>query len=236
MSKKQLLTTLTGEIFQPARVYYDLFDKETLQKTFSRMKFMDFDSTRNRWVWLFTGKAKGIKFKNRYRDIPKRYQPIVLGSFYLRKEGEMFLEVYSFERATQGISFFDSKIPKGVARVTDITVINKLFNAEVDIASPLDHLFGPEETKIDPEAIIAQLTEAKKRSGLSGVFQIIDEKANEPLPEVERFPTHYYADGIKGLEMTLRMRQSVAFEKWQGNTDFSLHTQLNRLVNGVPSS
>ena len=53
--KKQPLpfsVTMTGEPYQPARIYYQVFQKNAVIGRFKRLRCMDFDSTRNRWVWL----------------------------------------------------------------------------------------------------------------------------------------------------------------------------------------
>ncbi|HCZ15584.1 MAG TPA: hypothetical protein DHV85_13530 [Candidatus Accumulibacter sp.] len=39
---------------------------------------------------------------------------------------------------------------------------------------------------------------------------------------VEAFPTNFYSDGIRGLELSLRMRQIVAIKRWRGNESYSL--------------
>lgn len=39
---------------------------------------------------------------------------------------------------------------------------------------------------------------------------------------VEAFPTNFYSDGIRGLELSLRMRQIVAIKRWRGNENYSL--------------
>ena len=104
--EKTLLMTLTGEIFQPVRVYYDLFDKEKAIKSIRKLRCIDYDKSKDRWVWLYSDEAKRIKLKKSYSDIPKKLRPIVLGSFFFKKENEMYLELRSTERTTEAIVFF----------------------------------------------------------------------------------------------------------------------------------
>lgn len=40
---KTVLMTMTGEIFQPVRVYYDLFDRERVIKALSKFRTPDLD-------------------------------------------------------------------------------------------------------------------------------------------------------------------------------------------------
>ena len=76
MSQKRLLTTTTGALLQPARVYYDVFKEERLKTIVSRLSFMQFDPRYDRWVWLYTGKAQKLNFQTCYVDIPRSAHPM----------------------------------------------------------------------------------------------------------------------------------------------------------------
>lgn len=241
MPQKILCKTTTGEFLQPARVYYDLFDKERLKKIFSNMPFLQFDPKYDRWVWLYTGKAKKLKFQIRYADIRRSAHPIVLGSFLTKKEDEMFLEVRSFERATKGISFFDQKIPRSVAKVTDIIIVNKLLDeSEMELITRqpvFDRLFPADKESLENlGAEIQELTKGKKprneqdrRAIQVEVLQLMEKIMNEPVPKIERMPTNYYEDGIEPLESLLRIRQGWASRRWQGDENLTMNDYLGEL-------
>jgi hypothetical protein len=53
---------------------------------------------------------------------------------------------------------------------------------------------------------------------------------DQSIPEVERFPSNYYEDGIDHLHVTLQIRQRLAFEHWKGNTGFSFEDIVNLMV------
>jgi hypothetical protein len=63
MAEKQLLTTLTGELYQPVRLHYGLCDKTQLTKIFKRLRCLDYDKSQDRWVWLYAFEAKKLKFQ-----------------------------------------------------------------------------------------------------------------------------------------------------------------------------
>jgi hypothetical protein len=242
MPQKRLLVTTTGEYMQPARVYYDLFNKQRLKKIFSNMPFMQFDPKYDRWTWLYTGKAKKLKFQVRYADIPRSARRIVLGSFLNNKEDEMFLEVRSFERATKGISFFDQKIPRSVAKVTDIVIVNRLLDEsekEITTQHPvLEHLFPADKEELEnPGEKFLELMRGKKpqneqdRQALQvKVFQLMEKERHEPVPKVERLPTNYYEEGIESLESLLRIRQGWASRRWQGDENLTMNDFIHELV------
>jgi hypothetical protein len=237
MLEKKLMVTITGELFQPTRIHYELYDKVRLRKLFSLQTFMKYDGSVDRWAWLYTGRAKKLTFKTPWKKIPKHLQPIIIGSFFQRATGAMFLETRSIERTVEAIAFFDRIIPRKVARVTDISIVNRLFDLTRDtqaLSSPLDHLFA-NETKIDPEAKLADL---KKRVAAGEAVQVNPADIvpmfwkgdDQSIPEVERFPANYYEDGIDLLRLTLQIRQRVAFEHWKGNTDFSFEDIVHLMI------
>src|SRR2546430_16930027 len=79
--EKKLLMTMTGEIHQPVRLYYQVFDQAAVLKTFAKLRCLDDDQDNQRWVWLYHGEAKKLKFHTSYSAIPRKMRPIVLGAF-----------------------------------------------------------------------------------------------------------------------------------------------------------
>lgn len=232
---KKLLVTLTGEVFHPTRLYYHVPNKDALRRRFARLDFMDYDKDGDRWVWLYTGKAKRLKFSQRHTPVPKHLQPIVLGSFFLRASKEAHFDVRSFERATKAVVFFDKHIPRNVASVTDIAIVNACFEVSENPPPDLGQFFKSGKAKRKrPDDLLEELRSFKEITDLSErrsqVFSFIEGRARESLPEVERFPLLYYEEGIKPLETSLSMRDTVALEHWKGNKDFSLLDLINKIV------
>ena len=86
-SKPSLITT-TGESYQPARLYYQVGQKNAVLGRFKRLRCIDYDQSQNRWVWYYTEEAKSLKFITSYRDIPKEQRPVVLGYFTWKGDRE----------------------------------------------------------------------------------------------------------------------------------------------------
>lgn len=230
---KTLLMTLTGEIFQPIRVYYDLFDKTKAVKALSKLRCIKFDSTKGRWVWLYADEAKRIKLKKSYSDVPKKLRPIVLGSFFFKKEGEMYLELRSFERATEAIVFFDRYIDRSIAKVIDVITVNRLFSSE-EYKINLDVLFADKKVvNNNPEDLLKQMEPLKEEKSikkrLKTAFSFIMKEVKKQLPEVERFPIHFCEDGITPLKTSLIMRQNIALEYYKGNKNYNFMDILKKV-------
>src|SRR6266571_767662 len=101
--KKKLLMTMTGEIHQPVRLYYQVFDQAAVLHAFAKLRCLDEDQDNHRWVWLYHGEAKKLKFHTSYTAIPRKMRPIVLGAFRFTSAKDMTLDVRSCERATPAI-------------------------------------------------------------------------------------------------------------------------------------
>ena len=204
--ERLLQTTLTGEVVQPIRLYYQIVDKKRLIDRFKQLRCMDLDRTNNRWVWLYSHESKMLKFRKSYQSIPKEMHPIVIGSFFLRNGDELLLDLRSFERAIKAIPFFDKHIGPDAARVTYAAVVNRLFDVKEQFFPNLDVFFCSDE--------------------------MTENNMDESVPEVEEFPLHFYEDGITSIEASLRLRQIMAFEHWKGNTDCTLFDVIKKAISG----
>ena len=70
---KQLLMTMTGEIHQPVRLYYQVFDQAAMLKAFTKLRCMDDDQDNHRWVWLYHGGSKDTEASHLVRGDPKKH-------------------------------------------------------------------------------------------------------------------------------------------------------------------
>ena len=236
--EKQLLMTMTGEMHQPVRLYYEVMDQAAVVKAFTKLRCMDDDQDNQRWVWLYHGEAKKLKFHTSYSAIPRKMRPIVLGSFRFTNAHEMSLDVRSWERATKAVAFFDTYLTRSIAQVTHAAIVNRLFPSTTDGLPELEGLFAPAKvTAIHPEAMLLRVTASLQTLHDPGqrrdmAFAMLEQQSKQPLPDVEKFPVHYYEDGITSLENALRLRQIVAFEHWRGNTDYTLGDIIRKVSAG----
>ncbi len=236
--EKQLLMTMTGEMHQPVRLYYEVMDQAAVVKAFAKLRCMDEDQDNQRWVWLYHGEAKKLKFHTSYSAIPRKMRPIVLGSFRFANAEEMSLDVRSWERATKAVVFFDHALKRSIAQVTHAAIMNRLFPYTTDGLPELEGLFAPEKvTEIHPEEMLLRVTASLQTLPDPGqrmdmAFAMLEQQSQKPLPDVEKFPVHFYDDGIASLENALRLRQIVAFEHWQGHTDYTLGDIIRKVSAG----
>ena len=232
-----LLTTMTGESYQPARIYYQVSQKNAVLGRFKRLRCIDYDREQNRWVWLYTEEAKNIQFDQSYRDIPKQYRPIVLGYFTWNGDKELRLDVRSFERVIEAMTFFDRKINRRLAKVTTIKIVNQLFSATISTEEMSNHhtVFFEQRQAVNPKDEMEKLEEIASQyeageESQKAAFSYLEKQMKKTLPEVEELETHFYEDGIESVAMSLRMRHIEAMEHWKGNKNFSQFDIMTTLL------
>jgi hypothetical protein len=239
-TQKQLVLTTTGELFQRVRLYCELSDRLDIDSRFSKLACMDFDEDEGRWVWLYIKEAKKLRFKYAYSSIPKHLHPIVIGSFYFRKEGEMLLDVRSIERAYEAVPFFDHYLDRGTARITHAAILNELpvLDGPPDArVSELDcdDLFSDSNIGyVDSHALAQKMMGLKEVDSqdkkLEMLGAILEQESNKSLPRVEKFPVHYHGEGIEQLKGTLTLRQIVAMEHWHGNKEYTVLDAIKKVA------
>ena len=154
--------TITGEPYQPVRLYYEIRQKKALLGRFKRLKCIDSEKESKRWVWLYYEEAKNLKFTKSYKDIAKEYRPIILGYLRIKSDKELLVDVCSFKRAIQAILFFDKRINRRLARVEKIRLVNKLFTVkETEAGMSKHHSQYFEQTEV--EGVAKKREEIKKK-------------------------------------------------------------------------
>ncbi|WP_287563658.1 hypothetical protein [Desulfobacter sp.] len=233
---RSLLTTMTKEIYMLARLHYDLLNPEKISRVFLKLRCMKHDPVRDRWVWLYEAEAKKLKFKGTYKDIPIERRPIVLGAFFFRNKGEMILDLNSFDRAIKAVVFFDKYLPRKAAKVKDISILNKFHDGSKGFVPKHQDFFDKGlDAVIDPDGLIEDLRRATSTiedpiEKANAAYPLMMEGFQKSISEVERMPIHFYEDGISSLKGRLSLREIIAMQHWQGNSDYSLNNVFEQIL------
>jgi len=219
----QVAMTTTGELLQLIRLHYEVSDLEQLRARFASLRCLEYDASQRRWVWLYTAEARTLPFKDR-----RASKDVVLGEFVFKGQTDVVLNLRSFERATNALTFFDTYIPRTVAHVTAMTVSNRLLStAEAASLGSLDQYFDHAEVVVtDPASLLHDVEELVARTpNLQERFALLDQyltdRAHAPVSALERLPVHYYEDGIRAVEALLSIRQVRAMHHWQGHASYT---------------
>lgn len=217
----------------PVRLYYRVKHEKILMTKLERLKCVRYDQPSQRWVWLYSKEAESIQLPTAATAVPREYRPVVLGRFEFQGD-LMFLDLHSVERALAALKFFDDKIPRRAAEVTNLRIVNKLFEAEADDADEMAvhpglgrffdddsrvKIIGENDLEEQINAIKAKYEDEADQLEAVNIF--LEQESRKPFAEIEQVPLYFYEEGIMRAEMMLKMRQIVAFEHWKGNTSYS---------------
>ena len=161
MADQSLLGTLTGERFQPVRLHYRVLNHPGLKRAFEKLRCLEYDAPRKRWVWLYAHEAKNLRFHRSYAQFPKELHPIVIGAFFLRTKETLLLDLRSCERALLAIPFFDTHLPRKLVALEEAEIVNRLFPVtKTSQQLTPDALFDAQiGTGIDPESLVRRLAD-----------------------------------------------------------------------------
>jgi len=225
---RTLGATVTGEPYQPARIYFETPDPAALKGAFAQLKCIDHDPAHDRWVWLWAHEAKKVQLGIPREEIARELHPIVIGAFRFPRGGGVHLDLRSLLRVTAALSFFREGLPEGALRPKRLRIVNRLFEVQ-ERPGPTDqkthdHFFkassvGPPLADLIVEKVRAQLQDVpldfEKR--LTAMEQALEAAGRLPLPEVEEILLDEGGPGwIDSLVLTLRMRIAEAMAAWEG--------------------
>ncbi len=180
--KEAMACTMTGEPYQPVRLYYQIKQKNALLGRFKRLRCIDFAPTKNCWVWLYHEEAKKLKFTKSYGELPKEYRPIILGYLRVKNESELLVDVRSFQRGIQAILFFDQKINRRLARLEKMRIVNKLFPASISQSEMWGHHreFFEEREVVNPQEKVKELLKIAEEQEERKRKELLESHSNSP--------------------------------------------------------
>jgi len=242
-NERVLLTTMTGEPFQPVRLYWSIPARAVATRVFTGLRCVVEEPDARAWLWLYQDEATAITFAKPYSEIGGEMHPIHIGRFRMPDKNRLVMELRSFDRAIEAAKLFAPLLgPKSVLRRA--RVINRWFEGHEAAAGPevLDRLLDQNVVVKDPrkaeedfeQAMAGARTEAEKMAAFDRYSQ---GRRRQDVPLIEDFPLapEEETPEFRDLTMTLRLRQCRAAEHWKGNP-ITLADYIHRMVEeGVAS-
>lgn len=103
---RTLLATMTGEPFQPVRIYYVMLDPSLVIERLRRLECVAEAPDEGCWHWLYHAETASLRFCAGYDDVPKDVRPILLGRIRFPNSRGMTLQTNSIARAIEAARFF----------------------------------------------------------------------------------------------------------------------------------
>lgn len=243
-TQEHLITNITGEPYQPTRLYYYVTNQKTVLGVFKKLKCMEYSSSSDRWYWFYQEEAKKIRFEQSYNKIPKEQHPIPLGYFCFLDEQTMILETRSFQRMLEGVKFFNKRLNWRAAEPLRLRLVNKLFGTPPNVTpqppTSFAEFFDRDDIVIhSPEMLEQELLDIESQyddpdEKQAAVTAYMEEKSKQKLPEIEEIAVSIHDEGISILEMALRMKHIEAWEHWQGNKNFTQYDLIQNMLASMP--
>jgi hypothetical protein len=231
--EKSCLWTVTGELFQPIRLYYTISKPHKIIDVFLHLGCMEFVPSQESWFWLYEDEAQELPFQKRPFKPDKS---VILGNFCLISKRLMYLNTQSVQRALVAIPFFDTYLPRNLAKITHLGLVNRLFEASEMDTFRFDDFFRTDAFFKDRSvAVVAKLLWIKIRTRnmqkrMALIDRFIKEELDIPHQAVEYLAVRYYKEGLQQLRAMLDMRQHLAIQHWHGNTEYSQVDHIKNLL------
>jgi len=240
-SSGKILMTTTDELCLPARLYYEVFDKNGLVEQLSKLKCVDWQDDDHFFI-TYNNEAKNIGLSVPHKEVPKELYPIILAHGSLVNETQLYLDLRSFERATKMIPFIDKHIAQRITKVTHVATYNRMqtvahvatdnrmqaiakFKKTIQLYD-YDKLFSSDNMiVVDPEKTLHELkVKAEKIQDTNEKIKMGEEyfQAQRDFRLIEKFPVYYYEEGIGQITFALNIRMRVAFKRWQGDVNYTV--------------
>ena len=243
--KKPLpLMTITKEPHMPVRLYYEIFDKEAFLVRLNSLQCVSWESE-ERFFINYCKESKFIGLTMKHNEVPESFYPVILAYGHIVDERHLHLDLRSFERASLMVQFIDKWISRDLVKVTHAATYNELLGTDQEtldtfMSLNFDEFFSDETIVVlDPEAKVREIKEAigygkNEEEKQEIIARILEEVADEGFDLIEKYPLHYYEDGIEDFDRSLMLRLGVAIEHWKGNIDCKPAEFIQHFIEEVP--
>jgi hypothetical protein len=227
------LWTKTGELFQPVRLYYAIRKPQKIQKHLHALQCMRPESGSNQWTWLHTAEASTVTFEKKTAHLKK---PVELGTLVFFGESSLFLDVYSIERALAAMMFFDRRLPRRLARMTHLSIVNSLFDSHSAHTFQFPACTASDAQANDPILTIFQQLDTLNKRGRTPqekrdtVASYLQTTVTQAFPRIEHLALRFSRKAYRQIRFLLESRQYVAIQRWKGDDQITLSDYVHALI------
>lgn len=230
--ERALISTSTGELFMPARLYFKFINKKALIKALERRRCIDLftDDTFNINYWE---EARTVKLKVPYDEVPENVFPVLLACGSFVGPSEVHIDVRSFERAVGILKFLNKYIGPKFMYATHIATYNRLTGTQgkdVDNILNLDYdeIFSEEKLQ-QAEQDFIKISNNENNDNQEVVLEKFEAMLKQPIPVVQKVPVKNTQAGLNQLQFSLTFAQLFAQAYWESKEDFGPVDMLSML-------
>ena len=227
--ERKLISTTTGELFMPARLYFKFLNRKSLIKALERRKCIDLidDYTFNINYWE---EAKTVKLEVPYDEVPQNVFPVLLARGRFVSSSELHIDVRSFDRAIGIVKFLNKYIGPQFMYPTHIATYNRFMGSQGKDAESIldldyDEIFSKEKLQ-QAEQDYNAFSHTDNKEDAREKF---DALLNKPIPVVRRVSVKNTQVGLNHLQFSLTFAQIFAKAYWDGKEDLGPMDMLSLL-------
>jgi SEC-C motif len=233
-----VLKTTTHEPFMLMRLYYTIYNKAVLMKTLGALRCVCLLDN-YKFMINYHYETKNIGLSGKHDQVPKNLYPIILAKGKIIGETSMVIDLRSFERGCCIIEFLNHYIPRDIAEITHMATYNKMHKVTKKTIPDLmninyDSLFSEENIHRPNMRCDKVMSDAEKTDSVEEAQELMMNFMRESVVEkpnlIEKYPVHYYEDGINFIKYILKFRQLLAYEHLMGNKSLTMFQLISKII------
>lgn len=232
--KTALVSTTTGELFMPARLYFKFMNKKSLIKALERRNCVDLfdDDSFNISYWE---EAKTVKLQVPYDEVPENVFPVLLARGSFVGPSEIHIDVRSFDRAIGILRFLNKYIGPKFMYATHIATYNRLIGTQEKDAENIlnldyDEIFSNEKLQqAEAKQDFSKFSDNENNDSEESAQEKFEAILKKPIPVVRKTPVKNNQAGLNQLQFSLAFTQLFAKAYWEDKEDFGPMDMLSLL-------
>jgi hypothetical protein len=210
--------TLTGELYLPTRLIYEVYDAKQLRAWLQKTSCIEWNPEKRGWTWNYHGAARKLGFPPTYSELPKERQPVVLATAYLVDEHTFHVYTRCGFRTVKFLVFFDKQVSRSIAMGRFIDQYNLITAVSAGAPVPLPEDYFKDESKIEFFDLIGLLDSPDSPAKEQALSDHQAKMAQRTLPPLERHRLDgFYHDGATLMEGTTKFRELMALLQSQSD-------------------
>jgi hypothetical protein len=251
-----LITTSTGELCLPVRVYYKIHSTRLLKKALKKLKCIQFtEEDDNCFTIFYCKEAKKLNLASHYQSVPKEFYPVPVADCNIRVGSILHVDTNSLRRAVELIDFLVKNIPSNLIEVIAFASMNKAFTvkegeefkgfAPQDYNNVFDSVVCDEDRglydkimALEPSSHCTTEQSANFKSKvLELVVSFTEESEGKNYPEAEKISIKYnranHYELINMLAFRATIKENVAYKHFEGYKDYTSLDAIQEIIESM---
>jgi hypothetical protein len=251
-----LVTTSTGELCLPVRIYYKIHNTRLLKKALRKLKCIQFtEEDDNCFTIFYCKEAKKLNLASHYQSVPKEFYPTPVADCNIKTGSTLHIDTNSLRRAVELIDFLVKNISSNLMEVIAFANMNKAFTVKEgeefkgfspqDYNNVFDNVACDEDRglydKINALDLSSDHTTEQAVNLKSQVLElfvsIVEQEEGENYPDAEKISIKYNrADHHQLMNMLVlraTIKENVAHAHFEGNKNYTSLDAMQEIMDRI---